>query len=580
MIVLGISAYFHDSAAALLVDGVVIAAVQEERFTRIKHDSSFPTNAVAYCLEAHGITINEVDAVVYYEKPLVKFGRIIDAHMRNVPKHFWTFRTAIKSWISDKLWVPKNIQKALNYSGQIFFTDHHEAHAASAFFSSPFEESTIVVIDAVGEKACTSICKGKDSKITPIIQQEYPHSLGLFYSAFTYYCGFKVNSGEYKLMGLAPYGKPIYVDLIKEHFIQIKEDGTISLKMKNYNFDAGMKMLSKRGVSLLEKRVRQPESTMETYYMNIAASVQKVLEEAVIKIVKHATTVSNSKNIVLAGGVALNCVANQKLKETFNEHNFWIQPAAGDAGGALGAAQAYYFKNHPKKITVDSPEHHVYLGPAFSSSEIEKTLHQFKANYQVIQRSELHKSAAQQLAEGKIVGWFQGRMEFGPRALGNRSIIASPIPTDMKFRLNMAIKKREGFRPFAPAILEENANEWFKEIVKSKYMLSTFSVRDEVKNRITSCVHEDDTSRVQTVSSSDNKDFYDLIREFNRITGVPILINTSFNLRGEPIVCTPEDAINCFANTEMDVLVLENYVVLKKENPSIKPSRHVKRILD
>lgn len=576
--ILGISAYYHDSAAALLVDGKIVAAAQEERFTRIKHDASLPVNAIDFCLKSHGIDINELDAIVFYEKPFQKFGRILESHRRNVPKGFMSFRSAIKSWLREKLWIPKNIQKSLQYDGPVFFCDHHESHAASAFFSSPFDQALIVVIDAVGEKSCTSLGKGFQNKIEPLLTQEYPHSLGLFYSAFTYYCGFKVNSGEYKLMGLAPYGEPKYTDLLKEHFIQIHDDGSIFLPLANYGFDAGLKMLSKKGLKHLSLPVRKSETTINQYYKDIAASVQQVLEEAVIKIVEYGIKTVSENNIVLAGGVALNCVANQKLALHFPDKNFWIQPAAGDAGGAVGAAQAFYFQNNERLKTQDSPQQHVYLGPSFSGDEIENTLTDFGANYKKLDGSTLSPIIANYLFEEKIVGWFQGRMEFGPRALGNRSILASPIPQGMKSRLNQAIKKREGFRPFAPVVLEEEAFNWFEAIKTSKYMLQTHYAKNRAQ--IPTCVHEDNTARVQTVSVSDNLRFYELIRSFHQLSGVPIIINTSFNLRGEPIVCTPEDAINCFIGTEMDILVIEGFVLLKSENQHIKPSKNVIRILD
>lgn len=578
MRVLGISAYFHDSAAAILVDGKVIAAAQEERFSRIKHDASFPSSAIEYCLKVAKCDINQLDAIIFYEKPLQKFERIFDSHLKNIPFGFMSFVQSMKSWFGDKLWIPKNIAKELNYTGDIYFTDHHEAHAASAFYSSPFRESLIVVIDAVGEKSCTSIAKGLRNEIIPLNHQEYPHSIGLFYSAFTYYCGFKVNSGEYKLMGLAPYGKPKYVQLIKDHFISIGDDGLVALNLKSFGFDAGLKMLSKKGIKALGKAPRKPESNVDQFYKDIAASVQEILEEAVLRIVKFGLKTSPCSNIVLAGGVALNCVANQKLAEEFPEHNFWVQPASGDAGAAIGAAQSYYFKTHERIIIPDNSSSHVYLGPDYSNDEIHATLQRFGAKYSQHQQEDLFNSVAFQLQKEKIVGWFQGRMEFGPRALGNRSILASPTFKEMKSRLNLAIKKREGFRPFAPVILEAYAADWFDNISVSKYMVQTFTT-DKGKI-IPSCVHENKTSRVQTVSKEDNTMFFELLDQFNQLTGVPILINTSFNLRGEPIVCTPEDAINCFINTEMDVLVLNNFVLEKSKNNNLITTKDVVKTLD
>ncbi|CAG5076355.1 carbamoyltransferase family protein [Parvicella tangerina] len=576
--ILGISAYFHDSAAALLVDGKTVAAAQEERFTRIKHDSSLPINAVHFCLNEAGITTEDIGAIVFYEKPFQKFERIIDSNIKNIPKGFLAFNKAMRSWFSEKLWIPRNLQKGLNYKGQVYFTEHHESHAASAFYPSPFEESLVIVLDAVGEKSCTSVAIGKDSQIQPLIYQEYPHSLGMFYSAFTYYCGFKVNSGEYKLMGLAPYGTPKYVDLIKAHFISISEEGSIQLTMENYDFDRGLKMLSRKGIALLGKAKRKSESKIDQFYMDIAASVQKVLEEAVAKVIRHATTLHDTKNICLAGGVALNCVANQKLTESFPNHTFWVQPAAGDAGGALGAALAFYHRQNERQNRTDSPVSQVYLGPSYNDQEIENTLIQFDANFKCLDNDEFTTTVAEQLSNHKIVGWFQDKMEFGPRALGNRSILASPVPSDMKSRLNLAIKKREGFRPFAPVVLESEAPKWFEKISTSKYMLQTFDAK--AGQKIPACVHNDNTSRVQTVSKQDNQKLHSLLQEFQQKTGVPVLINTSFNLRGEPIVCSPEDAINCFIHTDMDVLVLNNYVLMKEENKHVKPSKDVIRVLD
>lgn len=578
MTILGISAYFHDSAAAILIDGKLVAAAQEERFTRIKHDASFPSNSVNFCLEFCQLKIDDIDAVVFYEKPFQKFERILDSNIKNIPFSYVSFKKSMKSWFSDKLWIPKNIQKALNYKGKIYFAEHHESHAASAFFCSPFNESLIIVIDAVGEKSCTSICKGSNNKIEPLMHQIYPHSLGLFYSAFTYYCGFRVNSGEYKLMGLAPYGEPKYIELLKKCFINIGDDGTVQLNMTNFGFDSGLHMLSKNGVKALKKPVRKPESKLGQFYKDIAASVQKILEEAVLKIVEKGFSLYNSNHLTLAGGVALNCVANQKLIEAFPDKTIWIQPASGDAGAAIGAAFALHYEKLPREIIGDTTNNHIYLGPSYNDEKILETIQSFNAKYEEYPFFELTKVTANHLFEGKIVGWFQGRMEFGPRALGNRSILASPTPLNMKSRLNLAIKKREGFRPFAPSILEHCAKEWFEEIGVSKYMLQTFkSLRS---NEIPSCIHEDQTSRVQTVSKEDNDHFYQLLESFHELSGVPILINTSFNLRGEPIVCSPEDAINCFIQTEMDILVLNNYMILKANNSSLKPSKNVIRILD
>lgn len=577
--ILGISAYFHDSAAALIFEGRVIAAAQEERFSRIKHDANFPTNAVNYCLQEGNITIDDVDEIVFYEKPFQKFERLIDAHIRNIPFGFSAFKKSMHTWFSHKLWIPRDIQKALTTKKSISFAEHHESHAAAAYFTSPFDDAAILVVDAVGEKSCTSISIGEGAKIQPVAQQNYPHSIGLFYSAFTYYCGFKVNSGEYKLMGLAPYGKPIYVDLIKQAFISWNDLGEVKLNMKAYDFDAGLKMLSKKGVRTLQNPVRKPETSINQFYKDIAASVQLILEELMIDLVRYTLKMTEKKNLVMSGGVALNCKVNQVLVETFDSTHFWFQPAAGDAGGALGAGLAYYYKNQSDRFVIPNTlTDQIYLGPSYNATETEQILNHFSANYQKFGDAELLSLIAEQLSSDRIIGWFQGRMEFGPRALGHRSILASPISENMQSRLNLAIKKREGFRPFAPVVLNDHASHWFDHINEAKYMMCTSS--STRKKEIPACVHLDNTARVQTLNSNDNPKLYQLISNFYEKTGVPMLVNTSLNLRGEPIVCSPEDAINCFIQTEIDLLVLNNFVLFKEQNQHLKTSKDVIQILD
>ncbi|MFT7156599.1 MAG: carbamoyltransferase [Parvicella sp.] len=580
--ILGISAFYHDSAACLLKDGLVVAAAQEERFSRLKNDSSFPKNAVSFCLKFANIAIEDVELVSFYEKPFQKFERIIDTYSNNVPVGFWSFKKAIKSWMSEKLWIPAIIKKELNYKGRVIFTDHHLSHAASAFYSSPFNEATIVIVDAVGEKATTSIGLGCANKITLTEQQSFPNSIGLFYSAFTYYCGFKVNSGEYKLMGLAPYGKPIYVDLIKSKFVTILEDGSIELNRKCFGFETGLQMLSKLGISHLELKVRNPDDEMVQYYKDIAASVQVITEDILIKTVNYAIVKSGNTKVVMAGGVALNCKANQKIWEETNVTELWVQPASGDAGGAIGAAQLAYFDYLNREVfhPEDTLQSHIYLGPCYQEEEIEKQLLEHKIEFKKFNLDLLTQEVAKLLEQKNIVGWFRGRSEFGPRSLGNRSILASPIFEDMKEHINAKIKFREGFRPFAPIVLDEDYHLWFESDFKSKYMGVT-SICNR-KPEIPSCVHDDNTGRVQVLFEKENSDLHLLISKFKEISKVPVLINTSFNVRGEPIVNCPKDAIRCFFKTNMDVLVIENYLILKSDNKHVKPQtfKPVEYVLD
>jgi len=563
---LGISAFFHDSAACLLKDGRVVVAIQEERLSRKKQDASFPKKSIRMCLESEGINIKDISLVVFYEKPFLKFDRLIDTYAKKTPYGFNSFKKSIKSWTSNKLWIPNIIQSQLNYTGNILFAEHHESHAASSFFASPYKEAAILTIDGVGEQATITIAKGVNNKIRIIKEQRFPHSLGLFYSAFTYYCGFKVNAGEYKLMGLAPYGKPIYKRLIYKHLIAITDDGVLTLNTNYFDFEVGLKMTNTRFHKLFGSPPRTPETNISTFYKDIAASVQVVLEEIVVKLVIATKQVLGLDNLCLAGGIALNCKVNQRLVANNIFKNIWIQPAAGDAGGAIGAAYIGYhhYLKHERIIQDDTPLNNVYLGNSISESEIEKQLIYFKVQYSKLSTEEVIKKTAIHLNNKKIIGWFQGKMEFGPRALGARSILASPKFKDMQKHLNLSIKKREGFRPFAPIVLEDKADEWFDINTPSKYMLFTYDVKKTTI--IPSCTHVDNTARVQTVNDNDNKKLYQLLQEFESLSGIPILINTSFNVRGEPIVASIEDALRCFFHTEMDVLVLENYIITKSEN--------------
>jgi carbamoyltransferase len=566
MYVLGISAFFHDSAACLLRNGNIVAAVEEERFSRIKHDSSFPEKAIEFCLMEAKISIDEVSLIVFYEKPFLKFDRILNSIKSTAPFGFNFFRKSIKSWVKTKLWIPSIIKNELSYDGEIIFCEHHEAHAAGSFFTSPFKESIIITIDGVGEKACTTIGIGKENKVTIIKEQHYPHSFGLFYSAFTQYCGFKVNSGEYKLMGLAPYGKPIYKGIILDEIISISKEGAIKLNLDYFSFDKGESTINANFCNLFENPIRNDTEKASLFYCDIAASVQEITDDFLVIISKHAKEITGLTNLCLSGGVALNCKANgHLLKENIFE-NIWVQPASGDGGGALGAAFIgwnHYLKNN--RIYLDSTlQNQVYLGSSYSSTEIEQVLKEYTIKYSILDDDMLCLKTASLLADKNIIGWFQGKMEFGPRALGNRSILASPLFEDMKEHINMKIKLREGFRPFAPIVLEEKASDWFAISNPSKYMLFTYD--SDKKIEIPSCIHEDGTARVQTLAKEDNLLLHQLISNFNNITASPVLINTSFNVRGEPIVESPLDALKCFFQTDMDVLVLGNYLIQKTEN--------------
>lgn len=564
--ILGISAFYHDSAACILKNGQIIFAIQEERLSRKKHDASFPSRSINACLEYAEINIDELSAVVYYEKPFLKFNRIIDTFVSYAPKGFYSFLKAMKTWMKQKIWIKNLIAENLNYSGKILFSTHHESHAAGAFFMSPLTSSAILVLDGVGEYSTISIFKGEGNKIQKLYEQVFPHSLGLLYSAFTQYCGFRVNSGEYKLMGLAAYGKPLYKDLIINHLIETSAKGEIKVNLKYFDFETGSNMINSKFEDLLGKKRRLPESELSQFYKDVASSIQEVLEEVILKIAVYAKKITSSENLCLSGGVALNCKANQKIKEANIFKNVWVQPAAGDAGTAAGAALIAYHHHFEKEriIQKGSLQNQIYLGKAYSNEFIESILDNCAIKFQQLENEDLINKVAQLLFEKNVIGWFQGRMEFGPRALGARSILASPHFADMQKHLNLKIKKRESFRPFAPLVAAEFSADWFEEKEDSKYML--FTANAKRAKEIPSCVHVDGTSRIQTLNQSENPLLHQLLLAFNQLSQIPILINTSFNLRGEPIVESPMNALNCFYNCEMDFLVLGNFLISKKEN--------------
>ena len=587
MNILGLSAFYHDSAACLLQDGKIIAAAQEERFTRKKHDASFPKNAVEFCLKKGGIQVSDLDYVGFYDKPFIKFERILETYLGIAPKGIKQYLAAIPIWLKDKLWTRTNIRNKLGYSGTVLFAQHHESHAASAFFPSPFQEAAILTMDGVGEWATTSIASGKDNKIELLQELHFPHSLGLLYSAFTYYLGFKVNSGEYKVMGLAPYGKPIYSDLIREHLIDLKEDGSFRMRMDYFDYLGGMAMTNQKFASIFNHPARKAESNLTQKEMDIAASLQEVTEEIMLKMARHIRYLTNMKNLCLAGGVALNCVGNGKiLKEKIFE-KIWVQPAAGDAGGALGVALCIWHQIMGNNRLTNGKDtmRGAYLGPHFKESEIKNFLDSNEIPYRQLNESQLTKVVSTDLQKGKVVGWFQGPMEFGPRALGGRSIIGDPRNPEMQSTMNLKIKYRESFRPFAPSVLAEKVDEWFEMDEESPYMLMVAEVRKDKrismtkeqnklfgidllnipKSQIPAITHVDYSARIQTVHEDTNKRYYDLIKEFEKETQCAVLINTSFNVRGEPIVCTPEQAYRCFMRTEMETLVLENFIIDKKD---------------
>ncbi|WP_165223245.1 carbamoyltransferase family protein [Aquisphaera insulae] len=595
--ILGISAFYHDSAAALVVDGEIIAAAQEERFTRVKHDPAFPSGAIAYCLREGGLAPGDLDYVAFYDKPLTKFERLLETYLAFAPAGFRSFRLAMPLWLKDKLHMRRTIRKALGFPprARLIFADHHETHAASAFFPSPFDEAAIITLDGVGEWSTTTFGVGEGNRIRLTDHIAFPHSLGLLYSAFTYYCGFKVNSGEYKLMGLAPYGRPVYRDIVLERMIDLKDDGSFWLDMDYFQYCQGLTMTGPRFHDLFGGPPRAPESDLEPRHMDLAASIQAVTEEIVLRIARHVAAKTGKKHLVLAGGVALNCVANGRLLREGPFEDLWIQPAAGDAGGALGAALFVWHQllEKPRRASARDSQKGSLLGPHFDASAVAEFLADKPSGGRRFDREEeLVEHVAELLAEGKIVGWFQGRMEFGPRALGARSILGDPRSPAMQATMNLKIKFRESFRPFAPIVLRDRAAEWF-EIEpgqESPYMLIVAPVREErrvpidaealrvmeddpdlrrrvnvVRSEIPAVTHVDYSARLQTVDEDRNPRLTRLLEAFERLTGCPVLVNTSFNVRGEPIVGSPEDAYRCFLSTDMDVLVLEDVVLIKDE---------------
>lgn len=559
--ILGISCYYHDSAIVLLKDGQVVFAAQEERYTRKKHDESFPTHAIAHAFEVAGITIDDVSAVGFYEKPLLKFfDRILSTNFKVWPKGFRMFHGAMREWMTKKLWIPHNIRKELGYDGDIFFTQHHESHAASSFYASGFEDATVVTVDGVGEWATSTIGYGKGKELDIKQEIHFPHSLGLLYSAITYYLGFKVNSAEYKVMGLAPYGEPKYVDKVKE-LIDIKDDGSFRLNMQYFNYEFGMTMTGKAIEDLFGQPTRTSEGELTQFHKDVARSVQAVTEEVMLKIVKHAKKVCPSDNLCLAGGVALNCVANGKIEKENIFKEIFIQPASGDAGGALGVALAIWHKEFDGER--QPKMEHVYYGTEYSNEEIESFLKGQGIPYEQLDDDALIREVSTLMEGHNVIGWFQGRMEYGPRALGNRSIIADARNEENWKKVNLKIKFREDFRPFAPSVLEDRVSEFFDLTRESPYMLLVADVHEQKRKNIPAVTHVDGSARIQTVNRDQNQKYYDLIKAFADRTDCPVIINTSFNVRGEPIVESPQNALNCFLHTQMDYLVLGNFLLRK-----------------
>jgi len=600
MKILGISAFYHDSAATLLIDGEIIAAVQEERFTRIKHDKNYPKKSIEFCLDFSGLSIDDVDYVCFYEKPFKKFNRLINTHISFFPKGYRYFKESITEWFGSKIFLKKQILDELNklssnskWKGKLVFSEHHLSHAASAFYPSPFESSAILTIDGVGEWTTTSYGVGKGSNIEISKEIHFPHSLGLLYSAFTSYVGFKVNSGEYKLMGLAAYGKPIYADLIKNNLVDIKDDGSFRLDMSYFGYGNSFKMTTKKFHTLFGAPPRKPESDLSQRDMDLASSIQLVTEEIVMKISQFVLKKTGQKNLVLAGGVALNCVSNGKLINKRLFENIWIQPASGDSGGSLGAALATYYKmlNNPRIVSKNDSMKGSYLGPEYTQHEVENSLEELGANFSVLEDKDLLKTTCDSLLEGKAIGWHQGRMEFGPRALGSRSILGDPRSPEMQKTLNLKVKYRESFRPFAPSILSEAVSDWFDLETISPYMGIVSTIRkthrkdvslkeinsfglDKLylqRSSLPAITHVDYSARIQTVHKETNLKYHALITKFNELTNCPVIINTSFNIRGEPIVNTPKDAFRCFMGTDLDLLVIGNCLLRKEDqNSSLK----------
>jgi carbamoyltransferase len=599
MRILGISAFYHDSAAALIDDGRIVAAVQEERFTRRKHDASFPHNAIAYCLEEAGIAADRLDHVVFYDKPFLKFERLLETYIALAPRGFRSFKMSIPLWLREKLFQKNLLTGELGkFSGdfdksRLLFCEHHLSHAASAFYPSPFDSAAVLTMDGVGEWATTSAAMGDGHRLEIFQEIHFPHSLGLLYSAATYYTGFKVNSGEYKVMGLAPYGEPKYARLILDHLIDLKPDGSFRLDMSYFDYCTGFTMTNDRLAKLFGQPVRSPDQLLTPFHMDVAASIQAVLDEAVLRLARSLAKQTGSRNLCLAGGVALNCVANGKVLRDGSFDNIWIQPAAGDAGGAVGAALAAYhiFKDQPRKTHDADGMSGSFLGPGFAQAEIERRLTAVGARFAVLSEAAMIETTAQALAGEKAVGWFQGRMEFGPRSLGARSILGDPRSPAMQKNLNLKVKYRESFRPFAPAVLREDVSEWFDLASDSPYMLIVADVRKDkyramsaaeqalfgidklnvARSEIPAVTHVDYSARIQTVHRDTNPLFHALLGRFKALTGCPVLVNTSFNVRGEPIVCTPEDAFRCFMGNELDMLVVGNCVLQKAEqDPGLK----------
>ncbi len=622
--ILGISCFYHDSAAALLKDGEIIAAAQEERFTRKKHDSAFPFEAIKYCLSEAGISLKDVQHIGFYDKPFLKFERLLETYLAEAPFGFKSFAMAIPAWLKEKLFLKDTLIKDFatlqlgktpskaelktlrsEIENKLLFGEHHGSHAASCFYPSPFTDAAILTMDGVGEWVTTAIGHGKGNKIEFLQEIHFPHSLGLLYSALTYYTGFKVNSGEYKVMGLAPYGEPKYVDLIKKHLIDIKEDGSFRLNMKYFNYTVGLTMTNDNFNKIFGRAPRKSESEVTQFEMDLARSLQDVTEEVVIKLAKTARKITGSKNLVMSGGVALNCVANGKLlREKIFDH-IWLQPASGDAGGALGVAQTIYFDHlcNPRKIVANKDSMKgSYLGKKYSDSEVKNYLDSIGAKYHYFtSENEFNTRLAEILADEKVVGWHQGRMEFGPRALGARSIIGDARSSKMQSVMNLKIKYRESFRPFAPAILRERVSDYFEIAdVDSPYMLMVAPVKESrrkkmsaeqeslfgieklniARSEIPAVTHVDYSARIQTIHQDTNPRFYNLVKEFEKKTGCPVIINTSFNVRGEPIVCSPEDSYKCFMRTEMDVLAIENFILLKEEQPDFSDQEDWQKVYE
>jgi carbamoyltransferase len=599
--ILGVSAFYHDSAAALVVDGTIAAAVQEERFTRKKHDAGFPENAIQFCLDQAEVNLGDIDFVVFYDKPFLKFERLLETYVAFAPRGFRSFKMAIPVWLKEKLFQKDLLRKrfkafddSFDWQEKLLFAEHHQSHAASAFFPSPFEEAVVLTMDGVGEWATTSVALGHGNKLDMIKEIHFPHSLGLLYSAFTYYTGFRVNSGEYKVMGLAPYGEPKYKDLILDNLLDVKEDGSFRLDQSYFDYCTGLRMTNAKFDALFGGPPRQPEELLNQKHMDLAASVQAVTEEIVLRLTRGLAKETGLKNLCLAGGVALNCVANGKVLRDGAFDNIWVQPAAGDAGGALGAALAahYLFKEQPRQtIRGKDAMQGSYLGPAFEQSDIEARLTNAGAHFRSLAEGDLIDETAAALEDGKAVGWFQGRMEFGPRALGGRSILGDPRSPEMQKTLNLRVKYRESFRPFAPSVLREDVADWFEIESDSPYMLMVADVvesrRREMSDEesalfgieklnvprsdIPAVTHVDYSARIQTVHAETNPQYHALLTRFKERTGCPVLVNTSFNVRGEPIVCTPEDAFRCFMGSDIEVLIVGNTILLKEEqNPDLK----------